>query len=140
VAIGRSQLRRLRHLVGGEATLAPGLLRHRVLVYGSDEEYVATIVPFLRDALGDDAPRVEFRDSSRWYTDGAAASNALPAFARNLTLASSPATVLCPYDMRRLPDGVVTAAQSTHPEVVVAGEASRNPEYREPTEFLLNLT
>jgi transcriptional regulator with XRE-family HTH domain len=189
------------YLVGSEATLSPGMLRHRVLVYGSDEEYVAIIVPFLRDglarsepvlvvtaprqtrllhdALGDDAPRVEFRDSSRWYTAGAAASNAFLAFARdrfdggapwirivgeplasgrrrrsesslrewiryesmlNLTLASSPATVMCPYDMRRLPDSVVTAAQSTHPEVVGAGEVRRNPEYCEPTEFLLNLT
>lgn len=77
------------YLVGGEATISPKLLGHRVLFYGSDDEYLASAAPFLaegvarddcvlavtgrrqigllRDALGDDAERVEFRDSSDWY-------------------------------------------------------------------------
>jgi transcriptional regulator with XRE-family HTH domain len=77
------------YLVGGAATLSPELLKHRLLVYGSDDEYVAAAVPFLmegiarsdavlaapsarqgallRDALGDDAKHVEFLDSVEWY-------------------------------------------------------------------------
>lgn len=77
------------YLVGGAATVSPDLFRHRLLVYGSDDEYVAAVVPFLveglarsdavlaapserqggllRDALGDDAKHVEFLDSVEWY-------------------------------------------------------------------------
>jgi transcriptional regulator with XRE-family HTH domain len=77
------------YLVGGAATVSPDLFRHRLLVYGSDDEYVAAVVPFLeeglarsdavlaapserqggllRDALGDDAKHVEFLDSAEWY-------------------------------------------------------------------------
>jgi transcriptional regulator with XRE-family HTH domain len=77
------------YLVGGSATASPELFRHRVLIYGSDDEYLASVVPFLRegiacsdavlavpserqggllrDALGDDAQHVEFFDSSDWY-------------------------------------------------------------------------
>jgi transcriptional regulator with XRE-family HTH domain len=77
------------YLVGGSATLSPELFKHRLLVYGSDDEYVAAVVPFLvegiarsdavlaapserqggllRDALGDDAKHVEFLDSVEWY-------------------------------------------------------------------------
>jgi hypothetical protein len=186
------------YLVGSEATLSPELLRHRVLVYSSDEEYRATTVAFLRDgiarsepalvvtaqrqlallrdALGDDARHVEFRDSSEWLRTTRGAWNGFLTFLRdrfqsgapwiriigepvwtgrspaeviewirfesmlNLLLASSPATMVCPYDARGLPDTVLTAAQCTHPEVALAGDVTRNPAYREPVEFLLNLS
>jgi hypothetical protein len=186
------------YLVGSEATLSPALLRHRVLVYSSDAEYRATTVPFLRDgitrsepvlvvtaerqlgllrdALGDDARHVEFRDSAEWLrTTGGAWSGFLAFLTErfqggaswirilgepvwsgrsesevtewirfesmlNLLLASSPATMVCPYDARGLPDTVLTAAQCNHPEVAVAGDVTRNPAYREPAEFLLNLS
>ena len=77
------------YLVGSDATISPQLLGHRVLTYGSEDEYLASALPFLlegiarsegvlcvptrwqRDllhsALGDDAQRVEFLDSSEWY-------------------------------------------------------------------------
>jgi transcriptional regulator with XRE-family HTH domain len=186
------------YLAGSVATLSPELLRHRVLVYGSDEEFLATTVPFLRDglarseavmavttrrrlgllgdALGDDARRVEFRDSRRWYSSPSDASNGYRAFIRerfergaswiriigepvwtgrsetevgewiryesmlNLSMAWSPATVVCPYDARRLSNRVLTAAQCTHPEVAAAGDVSTNPAYLDATEFLLNMT
>lgn len=77
------------YLVGGAATVSPNLLRHRLLIYGSDDEYLAAVVPFLlegiarsdailaapterqggllHDALGDDAKHVEFLDAVEWY-------------------------------------------------------------------------
>ena len=85
------------YLVGGSATVSPELLRHRVLIYDSDDEYLAFSVPFvlegitrsdcvlavtskrqiglLRDALGDDALHVEFWDSAEWYRSPRGASN-----------------------------------------------------------------
>src|SRR6202035_1055082 len=77
------------YLVGSEATVSPKLLGHSAFIYSSDDEYVASMAAFLaegiaraecvlavsgrrqigliRDALGDDAVHVEFRDSSEWY-------------------------------------------------------------------------
>ena len=77
------------YLVGSEATAAPRLLAHRILVYVSDDDFLESATPFLvdgmahgdcliviaqarllgalRDALGDDASSVEFHDSSEWY-------------------------------------------------------------------------
>jgi transcriptional regulator with XRE-family HTH domain len=77
------------YLVGGKATVSPQLLGHSVLIYGSDDEYLAGVRPFavegiergdlvmaitasrqsglLRDALGDLASQVEFQDSAEYY-------------------------------------------------------------------------
>jgi transcriptional regulator with XRE-family HTH domain len=77
------------YLIGGEGTVQPKLLGHGALIYTSDEQYLGATVPFLvegvrradsalvvtrrrqigllRDALGDDASLVEFRDSRQWY-------------------------------------------------------------------------
>ena len=83
------------YLVGAEATVSPKLLRHRALIYGSDEEFLGCTVPFLvegiaradsvlgvstsrqilllRDALRDEALHVEFRDSAEWLRSPAGA-------------------------------------------------------------------
>ena len=77
------------YLVGFQATVAPQLVGHTALLYGSDEEYIAAAAGFvlegiaradrvlvvtasrqtglLRDTLGDRASQVEFQDSSEWY-------------------------------------------------------------------------
>jgi transcriptional regulator with XRE-family HTH domain len=85
------------YLVGGAATVSPGLLNHRLVTYGSDDEYVASSIPFiqegisrgdsvlavvpprhtglLHEALGSDVRRIEFRDAVAWYRSlGRAAS------------------------------------------------------------------
>ena len=76
------------YLIGSATATAPRLLEHRLLTYGSDEEYLAAATPFfaegmersdsllavtteeqidlLRDSLGDRAD-VEFADSADWY-------------------------------------------------------------------------
>ena len=57
----------------------------------------------------------------------------------NLSFASSPATIMCTYDARSVPDEVLAGARHTHPEVAEAGDVSAGPAYREPEEFLLTL-
>ena len=75
------------YLIG--TTIVPPLFQHRLLTYGSDEEYVAAVIPFvdegveraecllavtseglaglLRDDLLDRAQHVEFADAAEWY-------------------------------------------------------------------------
>jgi transcriptional regulator with XRE-family HTH domain len=183
------------YLAGGAATVSPKLLEHRVLFYRGDDEYLASTVPFLadgirrgdavlavttrrqirllRDALGADAARVEFVDSTKWYRTPAGALRDYRTFVQerfaagapwiriigepvwagrsraeiaewtryesmiNLALASSPATIMCPYDARSVPDAVLARARETHPEAAVAGDATANPAYRAPEDFLL---
>jgi transcriptional regulator with XRE-family HTH domain len=180
----------------GTATTAPKLLEHRVLAYGSDEEYLATAIPFLtegiersdcllvvttearigllRDTLDDRSVHVEFADSAGWLLSPSAALNGYRAFMKekveggapwiriwgepiwagrsdaevaawtrfeslfNLAFASLPATVVCPYDTRSLPEGIVADARLTHPEVAHGIDASANPAYRGPEDFLLD--
>lgn len=84
------------YLVRG--TKPAGLLAHRLLLYGSEDELRACVVPYLaegiersefllvvttsrnselvRDALGDDASRVVFIDASAWYRSPGAALRA----------------------------------------------------------------
>ena len=57
----------------------------------------------------------------------------------NLALASSPATIVCPYDVRSLPAKVVADARRTHPEVAHGSEATASPTYRAPEDFLVAL-
>ena len=83
------------YLIGAATATAPQLLEHRLLTYGSDEEYLASAIPFfsegiersesllavttqeqielLRDSLQDGADRVEFEDSGEWYRSPATA-------------------------------------------------------------------
>ena len=183
------------YLVGSSATVSPKLLEHRVLIYGSDDEYIASTVPFLsegiarsdcvlavtagrqagllRDALGVDAAHVEFQDSAEWYRSPTGAMNSYRTFVTerfergapwiriigepvwagrteaevatwtryesmiNLSLASSPATIICPYDARSVPKGILTDARHTHPETSGTGDVSTSLAYREPEDFLL---
>jgi transcriptional regulator with XRE-family HTH domain len=183
------------YLVGGTATLEPKLLEHRALIYESDDEYLASTIPFvsegitrndcvlavtagrqiglLRDALGDDAARVEFHDSTEWYLTPAGTLSNYRSFVQdrfesgsrwiriigepvwagrsdaeiakwtryesiiNLSLASSPATIICPYDARTVSQRILAGARHTHPEVAQAHDVSPSSTYREPDEFLL---
>jgi transcriptional regulator with XRE-family HTH domain len=185
------------YLVGSKAILSPKLFRHDAVIYDSDDEYIASTVPFLvegitrsdcllavttgrqitllRDALGDDAVHVEFHDSAQWYHSPAGALNSYRAFVKerfergapwvriigepvwsgrsaaevaewtryesmiNLTFSSAPATIRCPY-ATSAPDGVLTRARQTHPEVVEAGNAIASRTYQEPEEFLLTVS
>jgi transcriptional regulator with XRE-family HTH domain len=88
----------------GTPSIAPQLLEHRVLPYGSDEEFLAGAVPFLsegvarsqsvlaattqarieflRESLDDPSGRVEFADSVDWYRSPGAALRSYGAFVK----------------------------------------------------------
>jgi len=181
------------YLVGGSATISPRLLGHSALIYGSEEGYLASALPFLvdgisrseavmavpskrqgdllRDALGDDTRHVEFRDASEWYRALDSASSGYMAFAMerfargapwirilgdavwagrskaesaewfryeetiNLAFASAPASILCSYDGRSLPDAVLAHARRTHPD---AGDSTTGPALRGPEDSMLS--
>jgi len=90
------------YLIGAATATAPQLLEHRLLTYGSDEEYLASAIPFfaegmeraecllavttddqiglLRDSLADRADDVEYADSSLWYRSPGTAMEGYRAF------------------------------------------------------------
>lgn len=184
--------------LGGNATAAPpSLFEHRVLIYGSDDEYVAEVAPFLRQGLersdallvvttphlmglvreevGPDLGTAELVHASDWYSspfetlkryrsfvdrsleagsrwvrilgepvwaDGSVAD--ARDWARyesviNISLAAAPATILCPYDSRSAPEGVLRDAACTHPECAQAGGSVASSSYLEPEDFLIQL-
>jgi transcriptional regulator with XRE-family HTH domain len=55
----------------------------------------------------------------------------------NLFFASSPVTVVCPYDTQSLPERILAGARHTHPTLAVGASHSANSEYQEPEAFLL---
>jgi transcriptional regulator with XRE-family HTH domain len=83
------------YLAGRAVAVPPPMFEHQVLLYGSDDELLATVVPFLQeglrrsdallvvtsrahiarvgDALGDDASRVLLADAGEWYSSPSAA-------------------------------------------------------------------
>jgi transcriptional regulator with XRE-family HTH domain len=183
------------YLIGTEAAMAPRLLDHRVLMYGSDGEFLAATTPFLaqgversdgllavtsparlgllRDSFEGCSEHVEFADSRDWYSSPGDAVNRYRGFVKekfeagaawvrivgepvwtgrssaeirawtryesllNLTFASMPTTIVCPYDARSLPAEVIGDAHRTHPAVAHGSAATANPEYRKAEEFLL---
>jgi transcriptional regulator with XRE-family HTH domain len=92
------------YLVGGAATVAPALLKHQILEYESDDEYLSTAIPFLtegiarsdcvlmvtakrhmtlaRDTLGENERHVEFRDAAEWYSSLREAASGYRTFVR----------------------------------------------------------
>jgi transcriptional regulator with XRE-family HTH domain len=90
------------YLIGSATATAPRLLEHRLLTYGSDEEYLAGAIPFfdegmersdcllavttkdqtelLRDSLADRADNVEFADSTEWYRSAGTAMDGYRTF------------------------------------------------------------
>jgi transcriptional regulator with XRE-family HTH domain len=92
------------YLIGTTSAICPRLLEHRVLTYGSDEEYLGGMVPYLadgieqshcllavttgakaallRDALGDRAKHVQFTDWATWYPSPKEALSGYSTFVR----------------------------------------------------------
>jgi transcriptional regulator with XRE-family HTH domain len=114
----------------------------------------------LRDTLEDGSEHIEFADSMDWYDRPSGASNRIrivgepvwsgrseaeiTAWTRyesllNMTFASMPTTIVCPYDTRTLPADIVENASTTHPQVAHGDHAMPSPLYRQAEDFLLEL-
>ena len=181
------------YLVGEDPTLT--LVEHRAVLYRSEEAYLDTIVPFVREALmrsepvlvvtpepnlgrvrtelGDDAERVTFEVSDGWYRSPLTAMLAYRSFATdrldegaswirvvgeppwptaserelgrwgayesliNLTFASFPASVLCPYDVRDAEPAILDLVRQTHPSLAEGTRVHSSERYVDPEEFVL---
>jgi transcriptional regulator with XRE-family HTH domain len=182
------------HLAGSTAA-PPPMLEHRVLIYASDDEFLAAVGPYLReglersdallvvtgptnlqlvrDHLGNDAAKVELTDATGWYSSPVEAlfryrrflEDHLDAGSKwvrivgepvwagrsaaeirewtryesilNLSFAAAPATIVCPYDARSVPEQVVLDAGCTHPRYEQAEGHTESPAYRQPEDFQL---
>jgi transcriptional regulator with XRE-family HTH domain len=56
----------------------------------------------------------------------------------NAALASSPVTILCPYDTRAVPADILAAAHTTHPRIERGNESTTSATYLEPEHFLID--
>jgi hypothetical protein len=57
----------------------------------------------------------------------------------NLSFASSPTTIMCPYDTRSVPARALAHARHTHPELAEGASTTASPDYQNPEDFLLTL-
>jgi transcriptional regulator with XRE-family HTH domain len=55
----------------------------------------------------------------------------------NVSFASCPASVVCTYDTRSVPDGAMERALRTHPQLMSDGHVVPSPAYRDSGDFLL---
>ena len=58
----------------------------------------------------------------------------------NVSFASCPASVVCTYDTRSMPEGAMENALRTHPLLMGDGDVTASPTYQEPGDFLLTLS
>lgn len=92
------------YLIGTTATLTPHLFEHRLVTYGSDENYLAAAIPYLaeglersecllvvttpaqaglvRETLDVRSEQVEFADSAEWYSSLSGALHRYHAFVK----------------------------------------------------------
>jgi transcriptional regulator with XRE-family HTH domain len=56
----------------------------------------------------------------------------------NLLLGSSPASVVCPYNVKALPPAILREAHATHPRMAEGGAVTVSPDYRGPGSFALD--
>ena len=100
------------YLIGTAAAITPRLLEHQVLLYASDDEFLAAAIPFLteglershsvlavttatqigllRETLDDRSEQVEFADSVDWYRSPTTAFNRYRAFVKQKFDAGAP--------------------------------------------------
>jgi anti-sigma regulatory factor (Ser/Thr protein kinase) len=53
----------------------------------------------------------------------------------NIAFADTPSWIVCPYDTRAVPDGIVADAARTHPELIDPAGPYPSPRYQEPADF-----
>ena len=120
------------YLIGSATTMAPQLLEHRLLTYGSDDEYLASAIPFfaegmdrsecllavttedqiglLRDSLADRAGDVEYADSAEWYRSPRTAMDGYRTFVNEkLEAGAAWIRIVAEIDPRRRSDPEVAA-------------------------------
>jgi transcriptional regulator with XRE-family HTH domain len=107
--------------------------------YGSPQEALTRYGAFLSQKLEAGAVWIRVIAEAAWSGDTEAEIATWTRYESlvNLAFASSPATIVCTYDERSFAEDVVADARRTHPSVVHGVDATTNPDYRSPEDFLL---
>jgi transcriptional regulator with XRE-family HTH domain len=132
-----ARIRRLRRALGSDAERVS--FRESAAWYSSPRAALDSYRAFLHEQAGAGRHWVRILGEPHW--EGRSARE-LRAWARyesmlNLSLAESPATIMCPYDTKLLSANIVAEARCTHPEVTIGSGSTASPSYISPEAFLL---
>jgi len=108
--------------------------------YRSPQEAMNRYGAFLKEKTHAGATWIRVVAEAAWEGDTQAEIAAWTRYESlvNLAFASSPATIICTYDERSFPVGVVADARRTHPEIAHGDSATASPTYRTPEDFLVS--
>jgi transcriptional regulator with XRE-family HTH domain len=137
VVTAPARIRRLRGALGGDAKRVS--FRESAAWYSSPPAALDRYREFLEERVREGAPWVRIIGEPVWASRS---TGEIRAWARyesmlNISLAGSPATILCPYDADSLAQGIVTEARCTHPEVTTGTTSTASGTYRTPESYLL---
>jgi transcriptional regulator with XRE-family HTH domain len=107
--------------------------------YRSPSEALNRYRAFVKQKFEAGAPWIRFVGEPVWAGRSDAEITAWTRYESmlNLAFASSPTTIVCPYDERSVPVEVLASARRTHPDVAHGSDATASPAYRQPEDFLL---
>jgi transcriptional regulator with XRE-family HTH domain len=107
--------------------------------YGSSATALSRYRIFMKDRFERGAPWIRIIGEPVWAARSEAEVGEWARYesAINLSFASSPATIVCPYDARSVSDSVLAIGLRTHPEVAEAGNITPSGSYEDPEDFLL---
>lgn len=130
-------LRRLRRELGearGQITLADNARWYRTPTVAL-ERYQA----FIDDALAAGAPWLRIVGEPLWAGRSPGEIRRWAAYESllNLALAGAPVTLICPYDVRLVPEEIVAHARATHPSMHEDQSLRESRCYIEPAKFIL---
>lgn len=88
-----------------------------------------------------ESPRVRIIGEVSWSGESPAPMSEWVRYesALNVAFAHQPATIMCPYDSRELPEDIVADARRTHPELCEGLEVSPSPEFTDTGELMREL-
>ena len=107
--------------------------------YRSPNEALSRYAAFVKERFEAGAVWIRIVAEAGWSDQSAAEIAAWTRYEAlvNLVFASAPATIICTYDLRAFPVGVIADAGCTHPQVACAGGSTASPSFRAPEHFLL---
>jgi transcriptional regulator with XRE-family HTH domain len=137
VVAARRHTRLLRKALGDDADRVE--FNDSVEWYSSPSEALNKYRSFVRDRFEAGARWIRIIGEPVWAGRSAAEIAAWTRYESliNVSLASSPVTLICPYDARSVSERIVAGARETHPELAEGDGVTASAAYRAPEDFLL---
>ncbi len=138
VVTDRARIRRLRRALAGDARRVE--FRESSSWYASPQAAMDAYRAFVDECVSSGSAWVRVIGEPVWAGRSAREARAWARYESliNISFAASPATIMCPYDMRALPASIVAQAKCTHPEVTKGTRSDASSTYRQPEAFLLD--